>query len=315
LTHRRAMPQRLLKLSPTCWMVLLLWLPLAAALGAEQQSSTGQQSDAPGAPEKATASEPAQALPHQLPWFKALPRQVIRDQKFLWLRPFRPKLADAPWVGAFLTATGTLMATDRRVAQGLSATPPGAGYRFSRNIGRLGSPLTDAGVAGLIFLVGRQRGDERVKTTGLLGWQALADSLLIVEVLKNATQRPRPTFAGGSVRNHNADGEFFAGGRAFPSGHPAGAWAIATVISQRHRKRRWIPPVAYGLAGLVSVSRITQRRHFPSDVFVGATLGYLIGRHVARSAEPDAAAERSRLNVSPYLPPGGGSSLMVSWEF
>jgi len=309
------MPQRLLRLLPTCWMALLLLLPFPVALRAEEQSPTGQQPSAPPEPERTTASQPVQTPPHPHPTLKELPRQVILDQKFLWLRPFRLTLADAPWAGAIVAGTGTLMATDRRVGQGLSDTPPGSGYRFSRTIGRLGTPLTGAGIAGIIYLVGRRRGDERAQTTGLLGWRALADSVLIVEVLKNVTQRPRPTFSDGVVRNHNADGQFFAGGRAFPSGHAAGAWAIAAVISHRHAQRPWIPPVAYGLAGLVSVSRITQRRHFPSDVFVGATLGFLIGRHVARSAEPDAVTSRSRLNVSPYLPPGGGTALTVSWDF
>ena len=309
------MPQRLLRLLPTCWMALLLLLPFPVALRAEEQSQTGQQPTAPPEPERTTASQPVQTPPHQHPKLRALPRQIIVDQKFLWLRPFRSTLADAPWASAIIAATGTLLATDRRVGQGLSDTPPGSGYRFSRNIGRLSTPLTDAGVAGIIYLVGRGRGDERAQTTGLLAWRALANSVLIVEVLKNATQRPRPTYAGGIVRNHNADGQFFAGGRAFPSGHAPGVWAIATVISHRHAQHRWIPPVAYGLAGLVSVSRITQRAHFPSDVFVGATLGFLIGRHVARSAEPDEVTSRSRLNVSPSLPPGGGSGLTVSWNF
>jgi len=309
------MPQRLLRLLPTCWVALLLLLPFPVALRAEEPSQTAQQPSTPPEPERTTASQPAPAPPHPHPTLKELPRQVILDQKFLWLRPFRLTLADAPWAGAIVAATGTLMATDRRVGQGLSDTPPGSGYRFSRNIGRLGSPLTGAGVAGLIYLVGRGRGDERAQTTGLLGWEALADSLLIVEVLKNATQRPRPTFSGGSVRNHNADGQFFAGGRDFPSGHAAGAWALAAVVAERNRHRRWVAPVGYSLAGFVSVARITERRHFPSDVFVGATLGFLIGRHVARSAEPDATAIRSRLNASPYLPPGGGTALTVSWKF
>jgi membrane-associated phospholipid phosphatase len=293
----------------------LLLLPFPVALRADEQPQTGKQSSAPPDPERTTASQPARTPPHQHPTLKELPRQIILDQKFLWLRPFRPQLADAPWAGAILAATGTLMATDRCVGQGLSDTPPGSGYRFSRNIGRLGTPLTGVGVAGLIYLVGRRRGDEHAQTTGLLGWRALADSVLIVEILKSVTQRPRPTFSGGSVRNHNADGQFFAGGRAFPSGHAAGAWAIATVISHRHAQRPWIPPIAYGLAGLVSVSRITQRRHFPADVFVGAVLGHLIGRHVAHTAQQNPTEKRSHWNVSPYLPPGGGTALTVSWEF
>jgi membrane-associated phospholipid phosphatase len=36
--------------------------------------------------------------------------------------------------------------------------------------------------------------------------------------------------------------------------------------------------VAYGLSSLVEFSRLTQSAHFPSDVFMGAALGYGIGR-------------------------------------
>ena len=40
--------------------------------------------------------------------------------------------------------------------------------------------------------------------------------------------------------------------------------------------------VAYGLATGVSVTRVLGQEHFPSDVFVGAACGYLIGRYVVR---------------------------------
>jgi membrane-associated phospholipid phosphatase len=309
------MPQRLLRRLPICWMALLLLLPVPATRGAGETSQRAGQSAPPTGPKTTTARQRGNTPPHRYGTFKELPRQIILDQKFLWLRPFQPKRADLPWAGAIVGTTAGLIAVDRRVGQGLSDSPPGHGYTFSRRIGRLGAPWTGVGIAGAIYLAGRWRGDERAQTTGLLGWRALADSVLIVEVLKNATQRPRPTFSGGSVRNHNADGQFFAGGRAFPSGHAAGAWAIATVISHRHAQRPWIPPIAYGLAGLVSVSRITQRRHFPADVFVGAVLGHLIGRHVAHTAQQNPTEKRSHWNVSPYLPPGGGTALTVSWEF
>jgi membrane-associated phospholipid phosphatase len=38
--------------------------------------------------------------------------------------------------------------------------------------------------------------------------------------------------------------------------------------------------VAYGGAGVIALSRIPVQAHFPSDVFVGATLGYVIGHYV-----------------------------------
>ena len=37
---------------------------------------------------------------------------------------------------------------------------------------------------------------------------------------------------------------------------------------------------AYGLAGAVSVSRVTGNQHFPSDVLVGGAMGWLIAREM-----------------------------------
>jgi len=38
--------------------------------------------------------------------------------------------------------------------------------------------------------------------------------------------------------------------------------------------------VVYGVASTVSVSRVLARQHFPSDVLVGSTFGWLIGGYV-----------------------------------
>ena len=56
------------------------------------------------------------------------------------------------------------------------------------------------------------------------------------------------------------------------------AFAVASVTSRRYPRHRWVPYVAYGLAGVVSFSRITTSSHFLSDVFFGAALGYTVGR-------------------------------------
>lgn len=192
--------------------------------------------------------------------------------------------------------------------------PPGAGFAFSRRVGQLGGGLTDYGVAGAFYLIGRLRHDERARTTGLLGLRAVTDALIIIEVLKTVTQRPRPTRAGGRLRNHNADGEFFSGGRSFPSGHAAEAWALATVIAHQYRHHRWVPPTAYGLAGLVALARVTQRKHFPADVFVGGVLGYLIGRHVFHSVGQPRVPTSHRWHLSPAVLPEGGVAISLSWE-
>jgi membrane-associated phospholipid phosphatase len=66
---------------------------------------------------------------------------------------------------------------------------------------------------------------------------------------------------------------------SFPSGHSISAFAVATVIAGRYGKRhRWVPYVAYGVAGVIGFSRITNQAHFPADVFLGAALGYAVAQ-------------------------------------
>jgi membrane-associated phospholipid phosphatase len=72
----------------------------------------------------------------------------------------------------------------------------------------------------------------------------------------------------------------FTDGGSFPSGHTASAFAVATVVSGRYRSHRWIPWVAYGTATLLSLTRLPDQAHFPSDIFIGAVLGYSIGHFV-----------------------------------
>ena len=68
---------------------------------------------------------------------------------------------------------------------------------------------------------------------------------------------------------------------SFPSGHVGWAFAVATVVSRRHGKNhKWLPFVAYGLASIGAISRLTTQQHFVSDDFFGAALGYSIGRFV-----------------------------------
>jgi membrane-associated phospholipid phosphatase len=62
---------------------------------------------------------------------------------------------------------------------------------------------------------------------------------------------------------------------AFPSGHTMSAFATATVIGGEFPRAA---PYAYAAAALVGLSVMKRRWHWPSDVVVGAALGYLIGR-------------------------------------
>jgi len=74
------------------------------------------------------------------------------------------------------------------------------------------------------------------------------------------------------------------GNGSFPSGHTIAAFSAATVYAQRYSHKKWVKWVAYGLAVVDGVSRVSLQSHYASDVFLGATLGYIFGRQAVRGA-------------------------------
>lgn len=65
---------------------------------------------------------------------------------------------------------------------------------------------------------------------------------------------------------------------SFFSSHTATAFSLATVIASTYSEHKWVPPVAYSMASLIGVSRITGNDHWATDVFVGAVIGYGVGK-------------------------------------
>jgi membrane-associated PAP2 superfamily phosphatase len=67
---------------------------------------------------------------------------------------------------------------------------------------------------------------------------------------------------------------------SFPSGHTAMAFSIATVFASQYKNKKAIPVLCYSAATLVGISRLTEHKHWASDVFVGGLIGYLCGKQV-----------------------------------
>jgi membrane-associated phospholipid phosphatase len=78
------------------------------------------------------------------------------------------------------------------------------------------------------------------------------------------------------------------------------------VIAENYKNHFWVPLVCYGLATMVGLSRLTEDEHWLSDVFVGAVVGYAVGKMVVRN-------QNRRLQLSPAVTKGG-LGLAVSYE-
>lgn len=205
--------------------------------------------------------------------FKALPRRFVADEWQIWTSPFRktPQRAHTvkKYVIPFVLISGALIATDRRTGDLLPNTTDQRVW--SGRVSQIGASYSLAGMSLGTYLVGRLAGDDHAKEAGLLSLEALGHTQLAVLAFKQATNRERPL-------DHDGRGGFWEGGTSFPSGHAASSFAVATVFAYEYRDRPAIPILAYSLATAISASRLSARRHWVSDIAVGGSLGFLIGR-------------------------------------
>ncbi len=129
---------------------------------------------------------------------------------------------------------------------------------------------TQFGAAALTYLAGCTGDRSHARRAGFAAMEAAGYGLAADLVLKAAFNREYPTTGTG-------EGRFWHGGKSFPSGHATTSWAIASALAHEYPQKRWVKWTAYGAATGVSLLRVAALKHFPSDIVVGGTLGYVTG--------------------------------------
>ena len=215
--------------------------------------------------------------------WKLLIPNIVHDQKPIWLFPAKVVKGQhlKPVVGLTL-ATAGLVALDPYDAPYFRRTTSFNG--FNKTFSGKNTELASAIVPLSFYAVGLARHDRYAQQTSLLAGEAVVDAEILTLVMKDIDRRLRPSdipphgdFAHTWFKSH---APLIPGAGSFPSGHAIEAFSIATVFAKRYHQHRWVPWVAYGLAGLVGFSRVPLQAHFPSDVFAGAVLGYAISHYV-----------------------------------
>ncbi len=91
--------------------------------------------------------------------------------------------------------------------------------------------------------------------------------------------------------------------RSFPSGHASGVFASATVLNRHYGWKVGLP--AFGVASYVAASRLSENKHYLSDVVFGAAIGLTTGRTVTFHKGT------TRFELAPVLA-AGGAGVQVS---
>ena len=201
-------------------------------------------------------------------FFSRWAKRGLRDQAGIYTAPFHR--SELKWVIGLPAVTLGLIAIDKHASAALSRNGTSASADIS-DVGLFGT----AGAVGILLLDGEARGDPRALETGVLGAEAMANSGIMYAALQLITERQRPLQGTGR-------GNFFQTSgldNSFPSGHTIITWTAASTIAHEYPKP-WVKWLTYGTATAVSVTRFTSLQHFPSDVVVGSTIGYLIGEHI-----------------------------------
>jgi membrane-associated phospholipid phosphatase len=208
--------------------------------------------------------------------------------------PFHTSKADWKKLGVFTVGTIALSFADVPIQKQAFRLRNNSETvrKVSRFITNFGGPyetytLLSLGTYGILFH------DEKLKNATLLATQAYITGGMIESIAKYLTGRQRPSYYGvDTMGRPTFHGPFSIAGReykgqtvssSFPSGHTTVAFAAATVFAMEYRHKPWVPILAYSAASLIGISRITENRHWATDVLVGAALGYVSGRQVVNN--------------------------------
>ena len=216
------------------------------------------------------------------------------DLKQEFTAPFHFSLKDWRTVGAVALVGGTLFLIDEPTQRyALRVRDSSATVRnVSKYVTRFGGPyeayiLAGLGAYGFIF------NNEKIKTTTLLATQAYITGAAMESFLKLLSGRQRPYYY--NPREIEAEPKFngpLSSGKdiyghkinsSFPSGHTTVAFAVATVFAMEYKDRPLIPLISYSAATMIGLSRITENKHWITDVFFGGVLGYFTGRLVVNN--------------------------------
>lgn len=141
-----------------------------------------------------------------------------------------------------------------------------------------GAVFITIGTLGYVFK------QPKLRTTTALATQSYITSVAWSTIFKYLSGRVRPLSdpndPANSTRFH---GPFYTTNSSFPSQHATLAFAAARVYAMEYKNIPLIPIVSYSAATLISLSRLSENKHWATDIIAGAFLGWACGTQVVNN--------------------------------
>lgn len=182
------------------------------------------------------------------------------------------KVFDQPGALPYVAIGIAALATDKQTEKWFQVAAPGESKpRFSRFFNNFGDGKVVLPACALLYFAGS--GESR--DTAKLWAVAMANAVVYTQTLKMLTGKARPNQSPDSVSYHGPSTKY----DSFPSGHMTIATASAVVLGHQYPRMKL---AFYSLAACVGVARIRGGDHWPSDVYLGAGMGYYGGWQAIR---------------------------------
>jgi membrane-associated phospholipid phosphatase len=147
-----------------------------------------------------------------------------------------------------------------------------AAGRALAQVGKVGDQPPLRAICAGVFVCGLVRGDRRLAAVGVRMLAAHEVATGIKTFLKHRIDRTRPRNAASPADNAARPGNSRAKAESsFPSGHSAGAVAVARAFGRDYPDHR---ATAVGVAALVGASQVPRSAHFATDVLAGFAVGW-----------------------------------------
>lgn len=167
-----------------------------------------------------------------------------------------------------------LYAFDPPIMRGIQRLRSKASDAVAIVVKPLGDGLYTIPPLALIFLIGLAVRAHWTTRLFLLCFISFLLTGAVCQTLQALTRRHRPSNSD-TARDWDGPG-LRSVHRSFPSGHASASASVLVVIGLFAQHLLPVQCAAFGLALLVSLSRLNDRAHWPSDVFTGAVIGTCI---------------------------------------
>ncbi len=215
------------------------------------------------------------------------PERIVRDSKECFLRPANlTALLLAGGASAVMHNSGA----DKKLNENFDDDHVFRGFG-DEGLNVIGHPWTQFGMATLWYAVSAKNQDEFNKARA----QTMIEALSVTGVV---------TMGLKAIRNNDSpNGKNWA----WPSGHTASSFTVASVLDEFYGPKVGIP--AYALASLISYRMLDTGDHWSSDIVFGATLGWVVGHTIAGKHKQ---LEIAGFTVLPYTRGGRNPAVGVN---